>query len=1052
MSEYVGIPDIQVILRKKSFQFIVPADFDLSVSQFYTPNADPNLISDNTYFMQEMGVAMVRPLFTNRANYVDSAVFPRYSFNEPVDPSADPPLPASPIEYGDAWKYFVEVPEGADPETEDETRRRIFNPIPTLPQFYGIKTSKHPKYWDDAHYKPINHTWKEGATYWYNPDSDGKYNGPEWETWDQDPPSGANYPVPWIHQISSADNVEWMLLQSGFNFINQPFWIDFCKSSIVKMNAKDRKGLSRYNRYGREVKGFFAIRVGWNNPQWGKFQDRKVARNYDGHGPYDIVFPIGGFPFIWDHGGKDEEIPVPEEGEDVTPPVGDKVKFTGFLADERTDESWVLPEGEGSGSIYVFSIRGKMVIKTSWAQDVWVFPQNYDKLSEDDQQKYENFYIPPGKIALMGRGFSFRMSFNPMEFDIYKDGEKRNPSAKIISQPVQERTDFQGKVGGLLDCFNYDRGEKSPGEIESRITERLNGGNSFFQNFLTIPNATEDNDPNGDRVSVSYGCDIVSTPYEGSNVGALSKSSHTSMMIPVDGTHPYSSSFDPNSESSVVYTKIRSPEGGDRAATNTRIQTHCGFREKTVLDFSNKIIEIGMNCRSPMQGRFTGNTSDRFASPIVWRVKGKHYSPTPDEGVDIDVSRLVENISYDCNSPDFFTVRQNYKIRFIIPKQGVLEADYDGLIPDQYLDRKELIKLLTGGLREVQVRVGWLGTEIEDPAGSTKRVVFTGISNGMPIKNEYAIDKITLNCNDRIQLLEDYPILNSPWYDGMNLSDAYMHLSTLSGLPKGMFKVNSERSYTEVLDMGYNLTEPTLKFDNGTPLFDALKVLAKRFWHVIRTNRFGIVELTDLNKTGDAQQTLQAQNAVIDDLGLTDDSYVFYMDGAHPDCTNPFQRIYDSVTINKTMNERLTSVEIFSTDRRTNKLVFDARGMDVDGIENPESPDFLGYRRPFRQQNPAFGTTENVRYYKELLEKHMFQTPLKVSFTTYGRPTLRPFDIIALQLPEVGHDSYFGVYNPAGGASEDLTEYVKLRVMAISGEIDFKSDMKYSMTITAEHK
>lgn len=1068
MSEYVGTPDIKVILRKKSFQFVVPGDLDLSVAEFYTQNADPNLNSENIYFMQEIGIAMVRPLLINRANYVDSAVSPVRSFVETL-PVVESIVPegGGPIdqESDGVWKYLVEVPIGAEPETEDEVMRRVFYPYPTLVQTLGREDNGNR--WDNAHYLPLEETWKEGETDWYHNDADGKYLGPEWETWTQDPPPGAKRHVTWIHQSSSADNVEWMLLQAGYNFTNQPFWINIDKQAIVKMDAIDKKGKSRYHRYGgREVGAFFAIRLGWNDPIGGKYEDGVRVVNKDGYGPYDLVFPIEGTPFIWDHAGKKpiEEDDTPsgesilpdspgirdalgggsvaqdgdEEGDEEAADEGKRsdLEYYGFMADERTEESWRFPKEEGSYSIFVFNIRGKMLIKTNWAEGVWEFPQNFDKVSEYTKNKYENFYISAGKIALMGRGFSFRMSYNPMEFDIYKDGEKRSPSARMVSQPIQERTDYQGKKGGILDCWNYDKGATAL---------------SDFQNLLVIPNAQTDDDTNGNRVSASYGCDVVSTPYEGNGFCCRPQSSFTSMMIPIDGIDPHSESFNPESDTSVIYTLIKSPGDFDKPSSATKYRTQCGFREATTLNFSNKLIEVGINCRKPTIGKFIGNTSDRFASPVVWRLKGKHYSPLPDKGSDIDITSLVENISYDCTSPDFFTVRQNYKIKFLIPKQGILETDYKDLIPDEYLDRKELIKLLTGGLREVQVSLGWKNTQKEDPAGSSRRVVFTGISNSIPTTNRYAIDKITLNCNDRMQILEDWPILNSPWYDGMNLSDAFMHLATISGLPKGMFKVNSKRAYTEILDVGYNLKEPTLKFDNGTSLFDALKVLSKRFWHVIKSSRFGIIELTDLNQ-GNRRQVTEAQNAVIDELELTEPSYVFYMDGADSNIDSPFQRVYNSVTINKTMNERLTSVEILSMDRDGNKFVLDNRSVDVDGIENPDSPDFLGYKKPFRQMNPAFGSVEKVKYYRELLEKHMFQTPLKVSFTTYGRPTLRPFDIIALQMPKDGHDSYFGVYNPAGGASDDLTEYIKLRVKSISGEINLKSDMKYSMTITAEHK
>ena len=1040
MSEFLGTPDIQVILRKKSFQFVAPpTDLDLSVSDFYTEYSTNGLETDNIFFIPEMGAAMVQPLFTNRSNYIDSAVTPIYYYDDVTVEENGVSI--------DKYKYVVEVPEGAPPETQQEVERRVFELGMTFTQFWQWKSGLYAK----ADWKDLEDSW-DSATEGH------EYSGPEFKTIAREPSGrGAKQLTTWIDQTSSAPNVEWFLLQKGYNYTNQPFWVHVFKNKKVETDAEDPIRFNRYYRYGKLVESFFAVRLGWNDPYYGKWGDNKRSRNKGGHGPFDVVFPIDGSPFIWDHGTTSEKTEEPEEERDIDgneAHPGETIRYEGYMAGENnSSDSWVLRDDMDEFTLLFMVIRGKLVIKSSFSPNPWIFPVNFNKVSKHTQDKYENFYIPAGRTVIMGRGFKFRMSFNPMEFDIYlPSGTKReNYSGKLVSRPIPERVEFIDRLtgdiryGGLFDTYSYALGKP----LKQMFTGK---DEDDFQNFLVIPHANMDMKIDGSPETPSYGCDIVSTPYYGRGLGGAS-CSYTSMMIPIAGEDPYSESFNPdenNRDNTVVYTQMRTAgEEGDRTASTTSVEAKYGFRTSTTLNYANRIMEIGLFCRAPSKGGHNDETSDRFASPIVYRAKGKHFVPDTFPGEDIDISRLVLEIDYTTNASDFFTVRQNYKIKVIIPKESLIAADWPELYYP-YNTRDGLIDLLCGGLREVEVKLGWMGGTEVDPAGHTKRTVFTGISNGVPTKETYALDTITLDCKDRIQLLEDYTIVNSPFYDGMILKEAFLHLATHYGLPRLLFGVRSQRANWEVLDLGYSFANPNLKWEDGTPLFDCLKTLAKRFWHVIRTDEYGRIILTDLNTTGNLDQQYAAQVAIVDDLPLSHPSYVFYVDGAQ--APSAFERPYNSVDINRNFNDRATGMEIYMVNRQNNAIIMDNRTIDVEGIENPNSQDFLGYKKPMRLSEGAFGTVEKATYYRSLMESHIFQVPISVNFTTYGRPTIKPFDIIALQFPALGQEAYFGVNNPAGGNSSGLSQYLQLRVMSISGKIDLTSDMKYSLSISAEHR
>jgi hypothetical protein len=141
-----------------------------------------------------------------------------------------------------------------------------------------------------------------------------------------------------------------------------------------------------------------------------------------------------------------------------------------------------------------------------------------------------------------------------------------------------------------------------------------------------------------------------------------------------------------------------------------------------------------------------------------------------------------------------------------------------------------------------------------------------------------------------------------------------------------------------------------------------------------------------------------------------------------------------------------------TTNRSNNRIVIIADSVDVGAIEDPDHPDFLGYKKPWIAAIPEFGTEARGRSFVQSLESHIFQSPTKVVMKTYGRPTLKPFDIVGLQMPQEGERSFFGVNNPAGDNPTGLNTYIKLRVLSIAGEINLTGEMKYGMTIVAEHK
>jgi len=1037
--EHVGIPTYKVIVSKRSQQYIGPdPEFDMSIADFHRDYSPYNIINENVAFFPELGAVMVKPLMVNRSNYFEGAILP------------------------EGREYTTEHPGTGKQESIQEIERRVFVPIPTMHQQMQEDKS----------------SFVDQGTADFKRPSDiprADYNGPEFKNIVSSPPPGAKKTINWLWQSSAADNVEWFMIQKYGNFTNQSFWIDVHKERTVTMNAEDNESYSRYHRYGREVRAYFAVRIGWyqSNKDSSKYADTDDVRNsgsLNHHGPYDIVFPINGTPFIWDHGGRKEDgTPDPEEKTHK----GSLFNSNGFIASEMAE--WTLTDEKKYFRLEFYVVKNQLLIRSKeLGTEAWIFPQNtLTNISKETSKVYENFFVPASKVCIMGRGFKHRMSFNPLEFDIYDKGRRRQGTDGLLTtRPIQQRVDFPNGSTNMMragwhDLYSY----KKKGNITPR-----------FNNFFAIPFASNSADEIGELRECDFGMDIVPIRYEGLS------GSYTSMMIAASD-NPYDRySFGP--KEGIVWTQLRQPNSKDRAKQSGTVLKDYGFDVKNkhgeAIVMETVILEIGLNCKKPTIGKNVAGTSERFASPIIWRVRGKHENPIPPAQDITDISSLILDMSYNTVASDLQTVRSTFDINVLIPKSEHLGRGNEyGNLGSNINTRQKLLNLLQNGVTEIKVYLGWEGGNVFDPAMSatdpygntwsanptlansnqmpylpggqgwefddTKVLIFTGLMTAGPLKQTYAQDTLTLNCYDKIQMLEDYPIINSPFYDGMNVDDVFYHVCTLSGLPRNLFLVQSKSAQTNCLGAGYTFTDPKWKFDVNSSLYEAIKRVAKQFWHVIRPNPDGRIVLTDLNATstrgrgGDGYD----RHAVLEDLQTSAPSFTFYVDGSKTN--NPFLRPYNDFTINKVFADQFTNLEIMSFDKQVGAIFIDNLAFDIDSIEDPSSADFIGYRKPIRQTETAFGDREHVANYRDRMSKHIFQASYQVNFTIFGRPMIRPFDIIQIVFPASDDRSHYTTRTPI---SDDMT-YLNFRVMSVSGNVNrFAEDFrgKYTTIITAVHK
>jgi hypothetical protein len=263
--QYLGVPKVHIEVAKQIFQYTAPvADFDLTVDDFYQSYGDSAIKSDNVWIFKELGVAMVSPLWACRNNFVEGSV-PNSSSYWTEHPANSPYL----YYQGDELKIIS--------ESEEEINRRVFIQQMTLFQ-WKQKTELNGNYYAD--YKEKNDSWPPAGllsgTY-------RAYKGPDFSEEAQTKDCGpVNLPVSWIYQKETDGDCEWILQQKQKNFTNQSFWIKFKKYSSNPVTAenitKTKPEESRYLQYGGiRTQTYFAIRIGWNNPQFDTFTSNSAA-------------------------------------------------------------------------------------------------------------------------------------------------------------------------------------------------------------------------------------------------------------------------------------------------------------------------------------------------------------------------------------------------------------------------------------------------------------------------------------------------------------------------------------------------------------------------------------------------------------------------------------------------------------------------------------------------------------------------------------------------------------------------------------------------------
>jgi len=365
-------------------------------------------------------------------------------------------------------------------------------------------------------------------------------------------------------------------------------------------------------------------------------------------------------------------------------------------------------------------------------------------------------------------------------------------------------------------------------------------------------------------------------------------------------------------------------------------------------------------------------------SPTIWGIRFFLPEGDPGDGLSLlaDISKDVMKISENYNSPNYQIIEHSLDVTVqnnLVPGQYVPSFDYN-----KFIDRVHFVQMAAGFENGV-------GTpfDINQPS-------FTGLMHGGSRKTTAPLETFELKCSDPLILLEKQLMLNSPIYDGAFSKFVVEDIAIRAGFGKadsnGILKVILDTSSQLSMPLSANLTKPKFRIEDKTNLKDAILRVAKRDWAVLYCDGEGNLRYADLagGRRGEQDKALRnlkkdffrnIRDADGDETAVIHENYTITRDAM--DAVN-------SILV-QTVNADTTSDEYLS--------IILMNDVNYASVYNPDSPGYLGFKKPFLISETALGGEGQARAYLEEL-KRMYTPPIDISFSCWGIAGLKALDII----------------------------------------------------------
>ena len=349
----------------------------------------------------------------------------------------------------------------------------------------------------------------------------------------------------------------------------------------------------------------------------------------------------------------------------------------------------------------------------------------------------------------------------------------------------------------------------------------------------------------------------------------------------------------------------------------------------------------------PADGTLTLDSTDYVIPfgecPYFFRLKGwNSQDATNSSSTGTDITNNLISLNVSETADDYFHIVKKANLTF-------------------YNENNVVGDFLLHGQKAIRIYLAWKDSG-EAGALQDSDMVFTGLVTSVNKTEVAGKETLTINCEDYYYILQNIPIINSPFYDGMVGYYAIQDLAKRAGVLSFIKDWDSEDDY--FLPSGYSFTEPRMKFEPEKMISECIMLVVQRFEAFVyfdSQGKFHVKKLPGgLFSVGTSESAVQKFSSDIANAG----------------------------TIPVILEERNVTVDYISTVNQISitSNTRDTRNWIFYGLPAPADNNNILFKKPLLIKQGALGDFDTVKGYAHDLAKRVFSPILKTSFKCVDNP------------------------------------------------------------------
>jgi hypothetical protein len=272
-------------------------------------------------------------------------------------------------------------------------------------------------------------------------------------------------------------------------------------------------------------------------------------------------------------------------------------------------------------------------------------------------------------------------------------------------------------------------------------------------------------------------------------------------------------------------------------------------------------------------------------------------------------------------------------------------------------------------------------------------------------------DVVTFKIEDYMNAMEGIKFLLSPYYDGMKATAAVMDIVRRSGFPEGRIHISEDSDPTTAYGLPFvnAFEEPQFRFKDGSSLKSGIVKIAQLHGRTAYFDQFGDFHYDPV------------PGSILNDDPNMSPVARFY--SSIQSTQNGKDLIWNVKSTTRNVNDIFNAFVVSTIDRETGGIVHVGENIDA-AIQDPNATGYLGYRKIAIFRDPVLGSVEAATNYLRAYSSKMFIPPRTTHFQTYGRPEIKPLDIITVD------DRLFRIVNISSQIDKQSNNYF----MNVEGE------------------